>query len=184
MCVDGRYSTCNSGLLLRYMSRVCRVYIVVVVVVYSEKYIKEKKGKGSLWWCWPQDPRFFFLSVSCCVKKTLGHPPQKPERKLNKSKLYYYYRKKKTPLRGTCTRESLVCWTFAAADAGQGEKNKIKIYTQQQKSFKKKKKKKKKGKPHLLIRRTFPLELFFSSSSYSSTQPKNIISFRKKKKNI
>jgi hypothetical protein len=82
-------------------------------------------------------------------------------------------------------RESLVCWTFCcAADAGQGEKNKIKIYTQQQKSFKKKKKKKKKGKPHLLIRRTFPLELFFSSSSYSSTQPKNIISFRKKRKNI
>jgi hypothetical protein len=108
---------------------------------------------------------------------------------LNKSKLYYTTKERRKPPSEAhvqeLERESLVCWTFAAAaDAGQGEKNKIKIYTQQQKSFKKKKKKKKKGKPHLLIRRTFPLELFFSSSSYSSTQPKNIISFRKKKKNI
>lgn len=160
MCVDGRYSTCNSGLLLRYMSRVCRVYIVVVVV-YSEKY-KRKKGKRLPLVVLTVRPPFLFPLGQLLLKKTLGHPPQKPERKLNKSKLYYYQTENPPPrpMYKSYKRESLVCWTFCcAADAGQGEKNKIKIYTQQQKSFKKKKKKK--GKPHLLIRRTFPLELFF-----------------------
>lgn len=131
-------------------------------------------------------PPFLFPLGQLLCKKDPRAPATKTRTKIEQVKaILYYYRKKKTPLRGTCTRarERESGLLDFCCCCGQGEKNKIKIYTQQQqKSFKKKKKKK--GKPHQLIRRTFPLELFFSSSSYSSTQPKNIISFRKKKKNI
>jgi hypothetical protein len=79
------------------------VYIVVVVVVYSEKY-KRKKGKRLPLVVLTARPPFLFPLGQLLLKKTLGHPPQKPERKLNKLKLYYTTTRQKTPLRGTCTR--------------------------------------------------------------------------------
>lgn len=77
------------------MSRVCRVYIVVVVV-YSEKY-KRKKGKRLPLVVLTARPPFLFPLGQLLLKKTLGHPPQKPERKLNKSKLYYTTTERRKP---------------------------------------------------------------------------------------